>query len=68
MAEAPESENVDNLYLKEEIGQALVEAVASVCDSRPADPIHYLATKLYDYRREHPFLIDKTDHKVFYVF
>ncbi|CAD5114228.1 DgyrCDS3371 [Dimorphilus gyrociliatus] len=57
MAEASETDSVDNSYLKEEVGEALVEAVAGVCDARPADPITYIANKLYDFRRNH-LLVD----------
>ena len=44
---------MDGEYLKGELGLPLATAVAETCLQRPADPIEYIAQRLYHHRKLH---------------
>lgn len=58
---------MDALYLKENINNAISEALTSMVVSVPDDPIEYLGTYLLNYVERNTFMSQVPTHKLFYI-
>ncbi|XP_064648480.1 poly [ADP-ribose] polymerase tankyrase-like [Lineus longissimus] len=47
--DVPPPSTIDGKYLAQNVGAALEEALAEICQKRPHDPVEYLAQYLYKY-------------------